>query len=245
MRVGVYVDGLNLYYGGRSLCGRGAQGWKWLDIRQLAERLIQRRQEWVDDGAVLKRLIYCTAFVDGTINRDGRLRQDVYIRALRESGAFDELEEGKFVTRVRRGLLATRDARGRPAITKARWPVVVRDDQNRDVPDAQFMVSYLNVEEKGSDVNVASHLLMDVLEGDVDAAIVISNDSDLRFPIQSCRQRVPIGTINPSSAYLAGDLRGEPDEGAGRHWWYSLSREDFLQCQLPESVGSTTRPSGW
>jgi hypothetical protein len=34
------------------------------------------------------------------------------------------------------------------------------------VTDAVFMVSYAHREEKGSDVNVASHLLVDVLSGD-------------------------------------------------------------------------------
>ena len=45
MRVGAYVDGFNLYYGGRSLCGRGTPGWRWLDVRAL----IARRLGW--DGA--------------------------------------------------------------------------------------------------------------------------------------------------------------------------------------------------
>jgi hypothetical protein len=34
---------------------------------------------------------------------------------------------------------------------------------------ATFMVSYAYREEKGSDVNVASHLLLDTLQGAVDA----------------------------------------------------------------------------
>jgi hypothetical protein len=46
------------------------------------------------------------------------------------------------------------------------------------------MVSYANREEKGSDVNVAAHLLLDVLGGAIDGALVVSNDSDLRFPVQ-------------------------------------------------------------
>lgn len=245
MRVGVYVDGLNLYYGGRSLCGRDSRGWMWLDIRHLAERLIAKRENWMAEDATLSRLVYCTAFIDGQFNRAGRLRQDAYVRALRAHGSIDHLEEGGFATRVRRGLLATRGSDGRPVIATAQWPIVVRDSKNRDVPEAQFMGSYLNIEEKGSDVNVASHLLVDVLERTVDAVVVISNDSDLRFPIQFCRQRVPVGTVNPSNGYLAGDLRGEPDAGAGRHWWYRLSEEDFRGCQLPDSVGSARRPSAW
>ncbi len=60
--------------------------------------------------------------------------------------------------------------------------------------DATFMVSYAYREEEGSDVNVASHLLLDLLEQTIDAAVVISNDSDLRFPIEQARLRIPVGT---------------------------------------------------
>jgi hypothetical protein len=42
-------------------------------------------------------------------------------------------------------------------------------------------VTAATYEEKGSDVNVAAHLLVDVLAGGFDAAVVISNDSDLRW----------------------------------------------------------------
>lgn len=107
------------------------------------------------------------------------------------------------------------------------------------------MVSYLDLQEKGSDVNVAAHLLTDVLDGRVDAAIVISNDGDLRLPLQQARQRVPVGTVNPSPSVTAGDLRGQRDEGAGKHWWYRLVKEDFLTCQLPEWVGGYRCPEGW
>ena len=83
-----------------------------------------------------------------------------------------------------------------------------------------------------------------VLEGRVDAAIVISNDSDLRLPIRTARQRVPVGIVNPSTSQLAGDLRGVPGEGVGEHWWYKLMAVDFRACQLPGTVGSYRRPSG-
>jgi uncharacterized LabA/DUF88 family protein len=107
------------------------------------------------------------------------------------------------------------------------------------------LVSYANREEKGSDVNVAAHLMLDVLSGHVDAAIVISNDSDLRFPVEQARRHVPVGVINPSRNYLAGDLRGNPAEGAGRHWWACLTPSDLRNHQLPDPVGLYRRPSGW
>jgi uncharacterized LabA/DUF88 family protein len=94
------------------------------------------------------------------------------------------------------------------------------------------MVSYASREEKGSDVNVAAHLLLDVLAGAVDGAVVISNDSDLRFPVQQARQHVPVGIVNPSRDYLAGDLRGSADSGAGRHWWARLLPADLTSQAL-------------
>lgn len=60
------------------------------------------------------------------------------------------------------------------------------------------MVSVARREEKGSDVNVASHLLIDIFEQRVDAAVVISNDSDLALPVRHARQRVPVGLVNPT-----------------------------------------------
>jgi hypothetical protein len=62
-----------------------------------------------------------------------------------------------------------------------------------DVPDATFMASVARREEKGSDVNVASHLLLDVLQGAVDAETVINNDSDLALPIREARLRARSG----------------------------------------------------
>ena len=81
--------------------------------------------------------------------------------------------------------------------------------------------------------------------GAEDSAIVISNDSDLRFPIQECRQRVPVATVNPGQSPLAGDLRGEPDDGVGGHWWYRLEKFDYESCQLPDPSGSASKPAGW
>ena len=47
----------------------------------------------------------------------------------------------------------------------------------------------------------------------MDGALVISNDSDLRFPVEQARARVPVGVVNPSHNYLAGALRGGPTAG--------------------------------
>ncbi len=243
MNVGVYVDGFNVYHGGRDQFGRGAPGWRWLDLRSLAGDLIGRRQNWA--GATVDRVVYCTARVDGATNMSGQRDQDVYLKALRTSGSVDLIEYGYFVARVKRAPLATADARGRPILTTSRWPLMVRDSSAKDVPNAQFMVSYASREEKGSDVNVAAHLLLDTLEGTIDAAVVFSNDSDLRFPIEQARQRIPVGTVNPGPHQLAGALRGTPADGVGRHWWLQLERVDFAAHQLLDPIGNYAKPQDW
>jgi hypothetical protein len=243
VRIGVYVDGFNVYYGARGLCGRGTPGWRWLDLRSLATDLVGRRSNWT--GAHVHRVVYCTARIDGVSNPSGQADQDVYLKALVAGDSVDLIEYGTYVARVKTAPLAVKDEQGRPKVLESAWPVMVQDSHGEPVSDAVFMVSYASREEKGSDVNLAAHLLIDVLGGAVDGALVLSNDSDLRFPVEQARQRVPVCMINPSHNYLAGDLRGDPMAGAGRHWWARLTAADFKSHQLPDPVGPYLRPEGW
>ena len=80
---------------------------------------------------------------------------------------------------------------------------------------------------------------------EIDAALVISNDSDLKFPVQAARDRVPVGTINPTKNQTAGKLRGRPSDGVGNHWWYQLVAADFQSCQLPDPAGGVSKPPPW
>jgi hypothetical protein len=169
----------------------------------------------------------------------------VYLKALLAAGSVDHIEYGTYVARVKNAPLAVKDPQGRPQLVAPAWPVMVQDGRGEPVGEAVFTVSYANREEKGSDVNVAAHLLLDVLGGAVDGALVISNDSDLRFPVEQARQHVPAGVVNPSRNYLAGDLRGVPAAGAGGHWWVRLTASDLKNHQLPDPVGRYRRPDGW
>lgn len=245
MRVGVYIDGLNLYYGGRKVVGRGQPGWRWLDLRKLSQRLLDGCPGWLALGATLHRIVYCTAFISGNDNPEGRRNQDRYIAALQQHGSFDLLEKGRFASRLKTAPLAIKGPDGKPLVATSRWPVMVRNSDGDDVPDAVFMASHQHWEEKSTDVNVASRLLLDVVGGHVDAAIVVSNDSDLRLPMRQSRLLVSVGTVNPTHRPVAGDLKGKPGDGVGGHWWYRLTKDDFYNCQLPDPVGNLAKPSGW
>jgi hypothetical protein len=244
LRVGVYIDGYNLYYGGRGLMGgSGVPGWRWLDLRQLATALVARESGWAN--AQITRVVYCTARIDGAGNPSGARDQNVYLRALKAAHAVDVIEMGRYVSRVSMAPLAVRGPGGRPVLSTATWPVMVQDSTGQPVRDARFMVSVARREEKGSDVNVASHLLLDLLHQQITAAVVISNDSDLALPLGKARQLVPLGVVNPTRTYLAGALSGSPAEGVGNHWWYQLTPADLTSSQLPAAVGPVSKPTGW
>lgn len=243
MRVGVYIDGFNLYYGGRGICGRSAPGWRWLDLRKLSSSLLANNSHWPETS--LAHVVLCSARINGAPNQNRQRRQDAYFKALMQSNSVDELSMGNYVSRTSIAPLATPDRKGKPVLTTPGWPIMIKDARGANQPGAVFMASVARREEKGSDVNVASHLLIDVLDKVVDAAIVISNDSDLEFPIKSMRKRVPLGVVNPTVGQTAGKLKGQASEGVGQHWWYQLQRSDLTNAQLPEQVGDATRPTAW
>ncbi len=247
MRVGVYVDGFNVYYSGRRWFGRGTAGWKWLSPRSVAESLVATRSDWA--GATVSRVVYCTARIDAADDPVAYQDQDVYLKAVSACQAVDHIEFGRYATRLKTAPLARTNNRGRPTVVKPAGALadsVLPLSLKRDANGGNVVLaSILNREEKGSDVNVATHLLVDVLGGAVDAAVVISNDSDLGLPIKVARARVPVGVINPSPGYLAGALRGARDDGVGRHWWRQLQKADFTENQMPNPSAGFTRPTGW
>lgn len=240
----MYVDGFTVYYGARSVCGRGSTGWRWLDIRALVNHLITRQGLW--SGSTVQRIVYCTARVDAVTHPDAHTDQDVYLKALAGSGSVGWIEYGNYVARVKSALLAVaHPVTGRPTPVQSDWPVQIRHQNGKASPKSQFLVQYLQMEEKGSDVNVVSHLLLDVLDATVDAALVISNDSDLAMPLIEVRKRVPVATVNPQKGYTGGSLKGSPNDGVGGHWCWKIAAPAYRASQLPNPAGGQRKPVDW
>jgi uncharacterized LabA/DUF88 family protein len=67
------------------------------------------------------------------------------------------------------------------------------------VPEQKRFACVIKTEEKGSDVNLASHLLLDAFDGAFECAIVVSGDSDLSTPIKMVLDRFhkTVGVLNP------------------------------------------------
>lgn len=116
----------------------------------------------------------------------------------------------------------------------------------RPQPGGPSFVSVLKTEEKGSDVNLATYLLLDAYDGDYEVAVVISGDTDLVEPIRVVRDRLnlTVGVINPHSRKSA-ELKQ-----AATFYRYNVLRHSVLQsCQFPPSLvdvsGTITKPAGW
>lgn len=107
-------------------------------------------------------------------------------------------------------------------------------------------VEVVKREEKGSDVNLAVHLLNDAWLDAYDVALVISNDSDLAEAIRLARARGKhVGVANPNHAdkmnaelYNACSFRRR------------IERRDLAASLLPQEVIDNSgraiqKPAGW
>jgi hypothetical protein len=106
-------------------------------------------------------------------------------------------------------------------------------------------VKVIKTEEKGSDVNLATYLLVDAMRADSDAAAVVSNDSDLCEPIWIVQQEfsVPVGLLNPHKQASQALLKLKPafvrPIRSG-----PLSASQFPP-QMSDSTGKFTKPTVW
>ena len=69
-------------------------------------------------------------------------------------------------------------------------------------PGKQKYANVIKTEEKGSDVNLATHLLYDGFKGNYQSAVLITNDSDLLEPIRIIKSEMNtnVGILNPHTA---------------------------------------------
>ena len=96
-------------------------------------------------------------------------------------------------------------------------------------------IEVFKTEEKGSDVNLAAHLLHDGFLGKYDAAIVVTGDSDLISPIKMVRTTLtkPVGVLNPHRA--SGPGRRPPRRSAGLQHAASFYQDSVTWSQLEDA----------
>ena len=182
---------------------------------------------WLDLNALCQRMLpndtiatikYFTAIVSARPHDPQQpVRQQMYLRALRTIPHL-KIIFGHFLTHSARMVL-----------TGTNPPQKVWVDRT---------------EEKGSDVNIAAHLLNDGFHKRYETAVVISNDSDLMEPVRIVRQEMnlPVGILNPQQHHsvalkpLATFMK-------------RIRQSDVAACQFPSVMadvrGQFHKPATW
>lgn len=192
-RIAVFVDGFNLYYAARAAKA------KWLNIAALLEAQFTKPTDRI------AYIHYFTARVDGKGDLQRPARQRTYIKALECDPRF-KVHYGSFLTKeidrpVARLFIADHTCDFPPTPLKLAPGSYNTTSprgfaQKLHVYDATTAVPkmgppvyarVLTREEKGSDVNLATQLLLSGLKNEYDLAVIVSNDSDLCSPIQVVR----------------------------------------------------------
>lgn len=164
---------------------------------------------------------YYTAQVSGQRDPQQPLRQQTYWRALQASTPELQIVKGRFLTH---------------GVT---WPLA------QPLPGQRY-ATVLKTEEKGSDVNLAVHLLNDAWLDAYDCALIVSNDSDLAEAMHLVREHHPSKKLGLVFARHRG---GKPSYELSQHAHFvlRLSERVLAACQLPNPIPGTNihKPASW
>lgn len=212
----------SVYIDGLNLYRRLLQGYpadKWLDVEALAQQLLPEYE--------ITRVRYFTAIIKAAPGKDpsSPQRQQVYLRAL-DSLPRTTIHLGKFRIDKR---------------------VMILHPTELDPTGLPRTVTVKKMEEKGSDVALASHLLLDAFTGDSDLYAVLSNDSDLVTPLRMARHELgrQTGLLTPVEPKRASNELKQTLPMLHRE----VDIATVQQCQLPDAirdgVGLVNRPPKW
>lgn len=211
----VYVDGFNLYYGAL----KAQPHLKWLNLRTWSDGLLKNFD--------VARIVYCTAMVQSNGVSQSRSRQDKYVRAL---GAVD--------VEVLKGTFQFKPTKARRTPGGVCLGGCGRSTAKCECGSNQIQVT--KPEEKGSDVNLAVQLVADALRGRMQAALVVSGDSDLQSAVDVARgEGVSVWVADPRDRNsLVGDQKRQVRPAA------------LVRAQFPDKVtlstgGYVLRPREW
>ena len=168
------------------------------------------------------RVCYFTARLDVRPSNPGQAqRQLIYLRALMTLPGFD-VHFGVFRSGVKR----------RPLV--------------EPVPGLPTHVLVRHSEEKGSDVNLATRLLVDGFNREYEQAVVVSNDADFAGAMRYVRDDLGLRVtlVNPDPRNSSPRDLADAATYVKRLWKSHLRRSQ-LPDTLRDEVGVITKPAGW
>lgn len=186
--------------------------------------------KWLDINRMIQLILpknqvlkikYFTALVNARPqDPDQPIRQQIYLRALKTIPNL-EIILGHFLTHP------------------VRLPLV------NPIPGQNLYAEVIKTEEKGSDVNIATHLLYDGVKNAYGVAILISNDSDLVEPIKIVKNDLykAVIVLNPNLLYPSQELKKTAT------FVKDIRQGVLAVSQFPNTMqdnnGTFTKPAGW
>jgi uncharacterized LabA/DUF88 family protein len=187
------------------------------------------KYKWLDFKSLFLKLLssknqiiqikYFTALVSGKHNPNKPVKQQTYIRALQSFIPEIKVYYGHFLSH------------------EVYLPTAEQSNMNKKV-------KVVKTEEKGSDVNLAVHLLNDAWLNKYDCAIIVSNDSDLAEAMNLVRKHHPdkiLGLVMPGAGHPSKELMKYAN-------FVKRIREGVLRnSQLPDPIPGTNikKPIDW
>lgn len=213
-RVIFYIDGFNLYYGIRD---RGPLRPSNHDHNKVCPTKTGK-YKWLDLSRLCSLLMqngnivkikYFTALLKGDIDKISR--QENYLQLL---STFNNIE-------IIKGNFLCSQVTMRYYAEPHNWVKVIKN------------------EEKGTDVNIASHMLIDGFHNEYDIAALISNDSDFAYVVKFIKEELKKGVIifNPQHkpSKTLSDLT----------MVNSIFDNTLKNAQFPSIINGFARPDKW
>jgi len=191
--------------------------YKWLDFKKLFQTLLGVKHE-------IQSIKYFTALVSGKIDPEQPIRQKTFIRALQKYIPELSVYYGTFMSH--------------PTMQPLVYPV----DKCVFGKEIKF-ANIIKTEEKGSDVNLAIHLLNDAWMDKYDCAVVVSNDSDLAESLKIIKNQLgkTVGLITPRDTHPSKELM--------QYATFNKKIRNHLlsNSQLPDPIPGSTihKPKSW
>lgn len=174
----------------------------------------------LDSSHHIEKIKYYTAHISSREeNNDSRLRQKYYLQAIEKYIPEIEIYYGHYLTHAISAKVVN--------------------------PPPNFIKVY-KTEEKGSDVNLALHVLNDAWKDAYDCAVVVSNDSDLSEALRLVKNQnsKTIGLIFPNTN---GKRKPSRELASHADFIKHIRAHTLSESQLPDRIPGTNihKPSNW
>ena len=197
-----------------------SKGWgvyRWLDVYLFSHTLIP-------SNYTLNKVRYFTSHITGDVSKHDRQQQ--YLNALKaKNGNAIKIQTGKY----------------------SNFPTHCKICNSKPVICENCGSVYTKPNEKQTDVNIATAMLLDCFESQTDCIILVSGDSDYEAPLKEIHRVFP--SIKRIIAFPP--MRRNSKLYTMCEHWFTIPEISFVNSQLPNPVVSVkngkkySKPTSW